>query len=111
MRNTLLLGGVLLLAACGGNPDVPPQVSWQYGAGNGDPVAYQGPAPTYSRAYGVGSDVPVNSGGKMNVQYGYGADNESGVMVQTQPRAPAPTRLAAPAGATQPQAAAPGTHS
>jgi hypothetical protein len=114
MRLTFLLcSSVLLLAGCGGQPDVQPVVSWQYGAGNGDPIPYPGPAPVYSRSYGMGSDVPVSSGQKPGVQYGYGADNESGVMVQMQPSAPASQRVAAPAPAQQPspQGAAPSTHS
>jgi len=114
MRQTFLLcSTVLLLAGCGGQPNVPPVVSWQYGAGNGDPIPYQGPAPVYSRAYGMGADVPVNSGQKPTVQYGYGAENESGVMVQMQPSAPATQRVAAPAPAQQqpPQGAAVSSHS
>ncbi|MBV8915360.1 MAG: hypothetical protein JOZ05_20255 [Acetobacteraceae bacterium] len=89
-------------------------MSWSYGAGNGDPIQYPGAAPVYSRSYGMGADVPVSTGQKPAVQYGYGADNESGVTVQTQPAAPAPQRLAAPAtapAAGQLTSPAPGTHS
>lgn len=101
MRKIWVLGAVLVVAACGGNPNVPPTVTWQYGAGNGDPMPYPGPTPVYSRSYGLGADVPVSMGGKPTVQYGYGAENESGVMVQS-PAAPAPQRLAAPASDARP---------
>lgn len=110
MRKVLMVGVGLFVTACAAQPDVPPVVSWSYGAGNGDPVQSQGPAPTYSFANGLSADVPVNSGAKPTVQYGYGAENEKGMMVQMQPSAPAPQQVAAPA--TPPaQAAAPGRHS
>jgi hypothetical protein len=99
MRTGVVVIAVLILAGCAGNADVPPKVSWGYGTGNGDPVAYPGPAPVYSRAYGLSADVPVSTGAKPNVQYGYGADNETGVMVQTQPSQP--QRVAAPTPSTQ----------
>ena len=111
MRKVLMVGVAgLLMTACAAQPDVPPVVSWSYGAGNGDPVQSQGPAPAYSFANGLGADVPVSSGAKPTVQYGYGAENEQGQMVQMQPSAPASQRVAAPAANPSP-ATAPGSHS
>jgi hypothetical protein len=111
MRKVLMAGfGGLLVTACAAQPNVPPVVSWSYGAGNGDPVQYQGPAPAYSFANGLGADVPVSSGGKPTVQYGYGAENQQGTMVQMQPSAPASQQVAAPAATGSP-APAPGSHS
>lgn len=112
MRNLLLLGTVLLAAGCTQQPQGPTQVSWAYGAGNGDGVAYPGPAPVYQRAYGAGNGDTVTSGQTATTQYSYGAEGQTGSMVQFAPPTP-PTRTASPASgsgapALQP---APGTHS
>ena len=99
MRSIFMAAAAVLLASCGGQPDVPPTVTWGYGTGNGDPVAYPGPAPVYSRSYGLGADVPVSAGAAPTVQYGYGADGETGVMVQSTPPAPPAQHVTAPAHA------------
>ena len=85
MRKLIIAApAVLLLAACTSNyvPPPPPIVSWSYGAGNGDGVKYPGPPPKYSFSYGAGADVPVNSGSKPTMSYGYGAEGTTGDMVQ-----------------------------
>ena len=111
MRNIVIVGGLLLLAGCGGNPSVPPVVSWSYGAGNGDGVQYPGPAPKYSFADGIGKDVPTDSGFKYTTQYGYGGDSTTGVMVGMAP-VDKTQQLAAPAANTVPTpATTPRTHS
>lgn len=108
MRNVLLLGTVLM-AGCSMQPPSPAKVSWQYGAGNGDGVAYPGPKPIFQRAYGPGNGDGVTSGQAATENYGYGGDGQTSTMVQVAPEsrqmmaAPTPT-------ATTPQAV-PGTHS
>ena len=99
MRNMLLIGTVLL-AGCSAQMPPPAQVSWAYGAGNGDGVVYPGPAPVFKRAYGIGNGETVTSGQAAKMQYGYGADGMSGTMIRTDPTPPA--MLAAP---TQPKPA------
>lgn len=91
MRKWLVLGTVVLAAGCAQQPQAPAQVSWQYGAGNGDGVAYPGPKPIFKRAYGFGNGESVTSGTAANVRYGYGADGMSGTMVQTNPTPPTMT--------------------
>lgn len=85
---------VLFLGACTSTANVPPIVSWSYGAGNGDGVQYPGPPPKYSFNYGAGADVPVNSGGKPQMSYGYGGEGITGSSVQM--IAPEKQQLAAP---------------
>lgn len=105
MRKVMVLGGLVLLAACGGNPNVPPQVTWSYGAGNGDPVP-NAATPRYSFANGLGQDMPVPAGQMPTVSRAYGADGTSGVMEQTAPASPN-TNYASPAQGTQHPAIAP----
>ncbi|MGI4796672.1 MAG: hypothetical protein ACRYG8_21960 [Janthinobacterium lividum] len=98
MRNiVMVVPAVLLVAACTSNyvPPPPPLVSWSYGAGNGDGVQYPGAKPIYSFNYGAGADVPVNSGGKPQMSYGYGGEGVTGSSVQMV--APEKQQLAAPA--------------
>ena len=96
MRKLILVGPcVFLLGACTSTANVPPIVSWSYGAGNGDGVQYQGPPPKYSFNYGAGADVPVSSGAKPTMSYGYGGESTTGDMVQM--TAPEKQQLAAPA--------------
>lgn len=90
----LIAPGLLLLGACTSTANVPPIVSWSYGAGNGDGVQYPGPPPKYSFNYGAGADVPVNSGGKPQMSYGYGGEGMTGSAVQM--TAPEKQQLAAP---------------
>lgn len=53
MRSLIVIGALVALAGCNAaNTATPTKVSWQYGAGTGDGVAYPGPAPKYNRAYG-----------------------------------------------------------
>ena len=97
MRKLFIVTPALfLLAACASNyvPPPPPRVSWSYGAGNGDGVQYPGPAPKYSFSYGAGADVPVNSGAKPTMNFGYGGEGVSGDMVQM--AAPDKTQVAQP---------------
>ena len=108
MRKLLVIGTVLMAAGCSQVPTAPTQVSWAYGAGNGDGVAYPGPAPVYQRANGLGNGDPVTGSQTVNEQYSYGADGLSGSMVQFAPQTP--TKTASPATPTGTQNA-PGTHS
>ena len=98
----VLAPGLILLGACTSTANVPPQVSWSYGAGNGDGVQYQGPPPKYSFSYGAGADVPVSSGGHPTMSYGYGGDGTTGDTVQMV--APQKQQLAQPAPAPNPNA-------
>jgi hypothetical protein len=91
MRSFLALGVVLLAAGCTTAVPPPAQVSWQYGAGNGDGVAYPGPKPIFKRAYGAGNGDSVVSGMTANTRYGYGGDGMSGTMIQTDPTPPTMT--------------------
>ncbi len=91
MRSLLVMGVVLLAAGCTQPVQPPAQVSWQYGAGNGDGVAYPGPKPIFKRAYGAGNGDSVTSGMTANTRYGYGADGMSGTMIQTDPTPPTMT--------------------
>lgn len=96
MHKSLLIAPcLLLLGACTSTANVPPIVTWSYGAGNGDGVKYPGPPPKYSFNYGAGSDVPVNSGAKPQMSYSYGAEGVQGSSVQM--TAPEKQQLAAPA--------------
>ncbi|RYY16686.1 MAG: hypothetical protein EON55_03845 [Alphaproteobacteria bacterium] len=96
MRKLVLVAPCLfLLGACTSTANVPPIVSWSYGAGNGDGVKYPGPPPKYSFNYGAGSDVPVTSGAHPQMSYGYGGDGVTGSSVQMV--APEKQQLAAPA--------------
>lgn len=116
MRGLIIIPAMIALVGCSTvDPSAPVKVSWQYGAGNGDGVAYPGPAPIYKRAYGLDADEVSPSGATPTVNYGYGAENQTGTMVQVAPpssqqvASPAPTQRAAPRGDEHP--AAPGTHS
>jgi hypothetical protein len=100
MRSLFVLGVVLLAAGCTQAVPPPAQVSWQYGAGNGDGVAYPGPKPIFKRAYGLGNGDSVSSGQTAVAHYGYGADGMAGTVIQTD-SAPA-TMTAQPAAAPKP---------
>jgi hypothetical protein len=108
MLKLMTAGAMLALAGCSMAPQPPPIVSWQYGAGNGDGVQYQGDKPTFARAYGLGGGDSVTSGQVATTQYSYGAENQSGSMVQV---APPRQMLAAPAPQPNQPQAVPGTHS
>ena len=102
MRKMLLVAPILFLAGAASAQTT----TWEYGAGNGDPVPYPGPKPIYNYAYGPGNGDSVQSGGTPpKVGYAYGGENQTGGMVQMttpapQPRqqtaAPKPSRLARP---------------
>ncbi len=102
MRSFIVVAGMIALAGCAVDPSAPTKVSWEYGAGNGDGVAYQGPAPVYSRSYGWGADQVSAPAAQPTVNYAWGAENQSGGMVQTTPEAkqkvasPAPSQTPAP---------------
>lgn len=107
MRKLWLAAPVLLLAGCGGNPDVPPTVSWQLGAGSAD--QYPGPKPTYSWAGGQGTDLATSSAQAAKPQYSFGPNGASMVI----PGSPsAPQQVAAPAPTpAAPRTGSSGTHS
>ncbi len=116
MRGLVIIPAMIALVGCSAvDPSAPAKVSWQYGAGNGDGVSYPGPAPIYSRAYGLDADQVAPSATAPDVKYGYGAENQTGSMVQVAPQSP--QQLASPAPAQQlaprpnEHPAAPGTHS
>lgn len=99
MRKLLLVAPVLLLA---GGAFAQTQ-RWEYGAGNGDGVQYQGPKPTYNYAYGPGNGDGIQSGATAQTGYAYGGENQTGGMVQmTQPQpkqqtaSPKPSQTARP---------------
>ena len=110
MRSFVVVAAMAALAGCAAvDPGTAPtKVSWQYGAGNGDGVAYPGPAPVYKRAYGLESDAVAPPPQEPKVNYGWGAENATGMVQQTNPQ-PA-QQVASPAPA-QHQVPAPGTHS
>lgn len=105
MRGLMLMGAVMTVAGCAMQPPAAPVVSWEYGAGNGDGVAYPGPAPQFSRAYGLGSGEGVSSGQTATTSYGYGAEGMERAMVQIAPKQPN-QQMAAPS----PSPARPGDH-
>lgn len=116
MRGLVVIPAMIALVGCSAvDSSAPAKVSWQYGAGNGDGVAYPGPAPIYKRAYGLGADQVTTSADTPTVNYGYGAENQAGTMVQVAP--PSSQQVASPSPAQQPtprpaeHPAAPGTHS
>lgn len=82
--------------------------TWQYGAGNGDPLPYAGPKPTYSYAYGPGNGDPLKSDGTPQSSFAYGGDNaaKGGMVQMTAP--PPKQQMASPTPATS---ARPGNHS
>lgn len=95
MRSFVVVAGMMALVGCAAvDPSAPTKVSWEYGAGNGDGVAYPGPAPVYSRSYGWGADQVSAPATAPTVNYSWGAENQSGGMVQTTPEAT--TQVAAP---------------
>lgn len=101
MRGLIVAAGMLALAGCAAvDPSAPTKVSWQYGGGHDDGVAYQGPAPTYSRSYGWGADQASAPATAPTVNYSWGAENQTGGMVQTTPDTP--TRVASPAPSQAP---------
>lgn len=104
MRHLLAIGAVLLAAGCTTAPSAPPVVTWQYGTGAGDGVQYSGAKPTYARIFGAGAGDGVTSGQTSTTNYAYGAEGQTGTMVQIVPKPP--TVVAAPA-----QAPSPNTHS
>jgi len=110
MRSFVVVAAMAALVGCTAvDPGTAPtKVSWQYGAGNGDGVSYPGPAPIFKRAYGLEADAPTAPPQEPKVNYGWGAENQSGGMVQQ--GTPEPIQHAtAPAPAQTPSA--PGTHS
>ncbi len=115
MRSLVTISAMIALVGCSAvDPSAPTKVSWQYGAGNGDGVSYPGPAPIYKRAYGLDADQTSPSATPPTVSYGYGAENQTGSMVQLGPQAPQQLASPAPAQPSAPrldQRAAPGTHS
>ena len=117
MRGLVIIPAMIALVGCSTvDPSAPAKVSWQYGAGNGDGVSYPGPAPIYKRAYGLNADQVSPSGTAPTISYGYGAENQTGTMVERAPPPPS-QQLASPAPAQQTaprvdeHPAAPGTHS
>ena len=111
MRNLLLVGTVLMAAGCTQQAPGPVHVTWAYGSGAGDGVAYSGPQPIYSRAYGPGAGDGVSSGQTVVEHYAYGADGQTGTMIETDTPKPA-TQTASPAPSSTPAStSSQGTHS
>ena len=118
MRSFVVVAAMAALVGCTATDpgSAPTKVSWEYGAGNGDGVAYPGPAPIYKRAYGLEADAVAPPAQEPKVNYAYGAENQTGGMVQQDGPKPA-QQVAAPAPAQQPaprqgeHPVAPGTHS
>ncbi len=108
MRSILIIGTAFLAVGCSAQMPAPAQVTWEYGAGNGDGVSYPGPKPIFKRSYGLGDGDGVQSGLTATTSYGYGADGATGTMIQMSPQQPqmlaAP--LPAPTSATSPVAGA-----
>lgn len=103
MRKLLLAAPLLMLAGAASAQTT----QWQYGAGNGDGVQYQGPKPTYNYAYGPGNGDGIKSGATAQMGYAYGGENQTGGMVQmTQPQPRQQTAAPKPS-----QKARPGNHS
>ncbi len=116
MRSVVIVSAMVALVGCtAADPSAPAKVSWSYGAGNGDGVSYAGPAPVYKRAYGLESDAVAAPAQEPKVNYGYGAENQTGSMVQDsqQPaqQVASPTPAQQPASRPNEHPAAPGTHS
>ncbi len=83
--------------------------SWQYGAGNGDPLPYAGPKPIYKYAYGPGNGDPMKPSGTPQSSFAYGGDNSAkGGMIQMGVPTPQPQQMASP---TPAKSARPGSHS
>ena len=104
MRKTLLAAPILFLAGAAGAQTV----TYQYGAGNGDPVQYPGPKPTYNYAYGPGNGDGVKAPGNPQTSFAYGGDGATGTMMQMgTPTPQPPQQAAAPAPQPRQQMAAP----
>lgn len=117
MRGFVVLSAMVALVGCNAvDPGAAPtKVSWAYGAGNGDGVAYPGPKPVFRRANGLESDAVAPPATEPRVAYGWGAENVTNGTMQVTPEAqqkvasPAPSQHPAPNG--DEHGAAPGTHS
>ncbi len=84
MRSLLLIGTALLAAGCTMQPVArPTAISWQYGTGNGDPVANPSPKPVYVRSFGYGNGDPVKNGQDVKTAYVYGGENGVGMPIVT----------------------------
>lgn len=77
MHKMLLVVPALLLAGAASAQTT----TWQYGSGNGDPLPYAGPKPTYNYAIGPAAD-PGLPGVVPKTSYSYGGENQTGGMVQ-----------------------------
>lgn len=102
MRSFIVVAGMMALVGCAAvDPSAPTKVSWEYGAGNGDGVAYPGPAPVYNRSYGWGADQVSAPAQAPVTNYAWGAENQSGGMVQQTSPQPA-QQVASPAPSPAP---------
>ncbi len=105
MRKTLLAAAAATLLS---GTAFAQTTTWQYGAGNGDPLPYAGPKPTYSYAYGPGNGDPMKPTGTPQSSFAYGGDNaDKGSMIQMTTPVPR-QRMASP---TPAKSARPGSHS
>lgn len=104
MRKIISAALAMAAALTGASAAFAQTATWQYGAGNGDPVPYQGPKPTYSYAYGPGNGDNIKPGTVPQTGFAYGGDNQKGGMVQM--TAPPPAQQSA-----APRTVRPGDHS
>ncbi len=110
MRSFVVVVTLVALAGCSAaDPAIPTKVSMQYGGESGDGAGYQGPAPIYTQAYGVGADQASAPASAPTVGYAWGAENQTGGVVQTSP--PVQQRLAAPTPNPAERKGAPDDHS
>lgn len=106
MRNLLAIGTALMAAGCAMQPQPAPVVSWQYGPTD-DAVSPAGPPPAYSRSYGFGAGDAVTAGQAPTPSFAYGAEGQTGTVVQMDPQAR--RNLAAPTPSPAPRQGARGS--
>lgn len=107
MRNLLAIGTVLMGAGCAMQPQPAPVVTWQYGP-TGDAVSPAGPPPTYSQSYGLGVGDSVTAGQAPTPSFAYGAEGQTGTMVQMSPQTRQDVAAPAPTPTPRPRQDAPG---
>lgn len=109
MRNLLAIGLVLMAAGCATQPEPPPTVSWRYGPSD-DVVSPSGPPPIYSQSYGLGAGDSVTSGAAPTPSFAYGAEGQTGTMIQMSPQPRQDVAAPTPSPTPHPRQDAPGSH-
>ena len=109
MRKLLAVGAILAAAGCSAQPPAAPTVTWDYAPHAGEGVSPTGPTPAYSQTYDMTGGDAVTTGQAPKPNLAYGAEGDTGTMVQLSPQAR--QKLAAPTAQPQQQQAAPGPHS